>query len=662
MCGIAGIVNLDGAPVDAARLYAMARTIEHRGPDGSGVWASGAAGLAHRRLSVIDSVGGGQPMSLAGDGLTITFNGEIFNYIELRQELAANGHQFRTRSDTEVILHLYQEYGPECVNRMNGQWAFAIWDERRQRLFMSRDRLGVLPLFHTMAAGAFLFGSEVKALLTHPEAARSIDLEGLRQTFTYWFPLAPRTVFKDIFELPPAHSMILEGGRLRIYRYWQLDYSVGLDAADGRSEQSYVDELCHLLLDSTKIRLRSDVPVGAYLSGGLDSSVTSALARRFVGNSLCTFSVAFEDPALDESSYQAEVAARLGSRHATIDCSADDIAEVFPEVIRHTERPVLRTAAAPLFLLSKLVHDSGFRVVLTGEGSDEFLGGYDIFKEAKIRAFWGAQIDSRYRSQLLKRLYPYLPGLQSQPLAYLRAFFHVSRETLADPYFSHIPRWALTVRSQALFAPEVREAVRMSVAYSDVGELLPEGFAGWPVFSRAQYLESVFLLPGYLLASQGDRVSMAHSVEARYPFLDHRLAEFSTRVPARLKMKVLNEKYLLKRAFGHMVPDSVRTRPKQPYRAPDAVSFFDPDSGQARRNYVEETLSPESIRAGGIFDVGAVQKLTAKAKSGRASDFVSNAALVGVLSTQLVIQQFISNRSDEVYDATDRTRCAAVCN
>jgi asparagine synthase (glutamine-hydrolysing) len=663
MCGIAGFLNLDGAPVEPGVLNGMIGTLEHRGPDGSGTWTRGPVALGHRRLSIIDLACGHQPMTCDEGSLSITFNGEIFNYVELREELLQKGHTFRTRSDTEVILRLYQEYGPECVSHMNGQWAFAIWDERKRRLFASRDRMGVLPLFHTMVGRTFVFGSEVKALLAYPGVHRELDLEALRQVFTFWFPLAPRTVFKNVFELPAAHSMIIEDGEIKVYRYWELDFSIGDSARldSPRTEESYLDELCDLILDSTRLRLRADVPVGAYLSGGLDSSITSALAQRFVGSSLCTFSVAFEDPALDESSYQMEVAARLGSKHETIRCSSADIGEVFPEVIRHAERPILRTAPAPLFMLSKLVHDNGFKVVLTGEGSDEFLGGYDIFKEAKIRAFWGAQIDSKYRPLLLKRLYPYLPGLQKQPLAYLRAFFHVSPEALADPFFSHVPRWDVTARAQALFSPAVRSALGTYTPYEDVAELVPREFSNWSAFSRAQYLEAAFLLPGYLLSSQGDRVSMAHSVEARYPFLDHRVAEFSTIAPARLKMKVLNEKYLLKRAFGDLVPASVRERPKQPYRAPDAISFFDPETGRARQPYVEEALSPESIRASGVFAPGAVEKLVERAKSGRTTDYVSNAALVGVLSTQLVVDEFISKRPETVSHATDRTGSTAVC-
>jgi len=664
MCGIAGFLNFDGRPADPSLLQRMVRTLNYRGPDETGAYMRGPVGFAHNRLSILDIAGGKQPMASSDGSLWITFNGEIFNFLELQEELIKKGHKFSTRSDTEVILHLYQEYGADCVQHMNGQWAFAIWDAANRRLFLSRDRVGVRPLFYTTAAHSFIFASELKAVLAHPSVDRKLNVKALGQVFTYWFPLAPSTPFQNVHELPPGHSMIVENGEVKSHCYWQLDFSPADSApVDSTSvQEKYENEFRDLLLDATRIRLRADVPVGAYLSGGLDSSVTTALAQRFVGSRLCTFSVAFEDPALDESSYQQEVVRSLDTQHQTIRCSANDIGEVFPAVIWHSERPILRTAPAPLFLLSRLVRENGFKVVLTGEGADEFLGGYDIYKEAKIRAFWAAQADSVRRPLLLKRLYPYLNGLQKQSPAYLQAFFHATPDDTKNPFFSHVPRWELTGRSEVFFAPSVREELKQRAAYADIEQLLPDGFSSWGTFSRAQYLESAFLLPAYLLSSQGDRVAMAHSVEGRYPFLDYRVVQFAASLPPRLKMKVLNEKYLLKKVFGDLVPSSVRNRPKQPYRAPDAISFFDPATGKARHAYVDELLSADCIRAQGIFEPGAVQKLVAKAKAGRASSFLDNAALVGVLSTQLLIHQFIEHFEERISHAADRAGSTAVCN
>jgi asparagine synthase (glutamine-hydrolysing) len=638
----------------------MVRTIQYRGPDGTGIHVNGSVGLAHNRLSIIDIAGGSQPMESDDGALWITFNGEIFNFIELREQLEKKGYAFKTRSDTEVILRLYQQYGTDCVTYMNGQWAFAIWDLRNKRLFLSRDRVGVRPLFYTRVGQTVLFGSEVKALLVHPGVKRELDPQALSQVFTFWFSVTPRTVFKGIQELPPGHSMLIENGDLRVLRYWQLNYAPQENVTSS-DDHRYEEQFCELLLDATRLRLRADVPVGAYLSGGLDSSITTALAKRFVGSSLCTFSVTFEDKALDESKYQDEVVQALDTRHQTIRCSSQDVCEGLPDVIWHSETPILRTAPTPLLLLSRLVRESGFKVVLTGEGADEFLGGYDIYKEAKIRAFWAAQIDSKYRPLLLRRLYPYLEGIHKQSPAYLRAFFHVAPQDVSNPFFSHVPRWELTSRTKAFFSPDFRAELTNSNGYSDIAALLPSDFNRWDTFSRAQYLEGGFLLPGYILSSQGDRVAMANSVEGRYPFLDYRIVEFSATLPMRVKMRVLNEKYLLKKVFGDLVPPAVRNRPKQPYRAPDAISFYDPTTGKARHPYVEDLLSPDRVRANGIFDAVAVQKLVEKARAGRTSGFVDNASLVGILSTQMLIDHFILHFEEKLSHA-DRRTCAPVCN
>ncbi len=663
MCGIAGVINLDGSPVEINRLGPMVQSLRHRGPDEEGVFQDGEVGLAHSRLSIIDLSGGRQPMQNCARSACIVFNGEIFNFVELMEFLEGKGHRFATRSDTEVILNLYTEYGLDCVHLMNGQWAFALWDAGKKRLFLSRDRFGILPLFYAKVGRSLVFASEIKSVLAFPGVQVGMDLEALRQVFTYWSPLAPRTPFRNVFQLPAGHSLIVEDGEIRIQQYYGLDYSETDSKAkvSPAEEQRCAEELSELLMDSTRIRLRADVPVGAYLSGGLDSSIITALAQKYVGSSLCTFSVAFQDRGLDESAYQEEVVRALATTHRTICCTEDEIGRVLPEVIWHTECPVLRTAPAPLFLLSKLVRESGFKVVLTGEGADEFQGGYDIYKEAKIRAFWAAQMDSKRRPLLLSRLYPYLSGLQKQSPAYLQAFFHVDGIGPADPLFSHIPRWGLTAKSHLFFSADVRAGWREESDYTDMQQLLPARFGSWDLFSRAQYLEGSFLLPGYLLASQGDRMTMAHSIEARYPFLDHRVVEFSSRISPRLKMKVLREKFLLKRALGGMIPKAVAERPKQPYRAPDAASLFDPATHQARHEYVEEMLSPRRIHDFGIFDPAPVQKLVEKAKAGRATGFLDNAALVGILTTQLLIDQFVAHLKEGYSDAANRAGIAPVC-
>jgi asparagine synthase (glutamine-hydrolysing) len=640
MCGIAGYINLT-SPVQISReiLQQMARIIRHRGPDAQDIYAEPDAGLAHARLSIIDLEGGRQPMSNEDGSLWITFNGEIFNYLELREILLKRGHRFRTQSDTEVILHLFEDDGEDCVHRLNGQWAFAIWDRKRKRLFLSRDRFGVRPLFYTESKGQFLFASEIKALFAHPNVGRELDVGALNEIFTYWVTLPPRTFFKNIYELPPGHSLTVDQGHRRISRYWQLDFS-NIEATGVNitaQEQRYTEELSDLLIDATRIRLRADVPVGAYLSGGLDSTVTTALIRRYGPSKLETFSVAFDDPEFDESAYQNEAVRYLATDHHELRCSAADIVSALPAVLWHTEKPILRTAPVPLFLLSRTVRERGYKVVLTGEGADELLGGYDIFKEAKIRRFWAAHPDSRVRPILLRRLYPYLTNLQAQSDAYRKAFFHIDK-TVNDQFFSHHPRWELTSKLKLFFSDHVRASVNTADGHGPIARDLPRGFSSWHWFAQAQYLESAFLLPGYILSSQGDRVAMAHGIEGRFPFLDYRVAEFASRVPPNLKMKVLNEKNLLKRSAKGLIPDSIARRKKQPYRAPEARSLL-----QVRNHWVEELLSPERLRRDGLFHPGAVRKLTAKVKEGRALGIKDNMALVGILSTQLVIDQFINS-------------------
>lgn len=643
MCGIAGVASFRGDAVSPEILRRMVGLIRHRGPDAMGIHVDPEAriGLAHARLSIIDLASGDQPMSNHDGSLWITFNGEIFNYIELRADLLDKGHRFATQSDTEIILHMYEENGEDCVTYFNGQWAFAIWDARRCKLFLSRDRVGVRPLLYSTTRTSFVFASEAKAILSHPEVERSIDLEALDQTFTYWCPLAPKTFFNGLHELPPGHSMVVQQGELRIWPYWRLDYST---PPVQMAEVDAAARLLDLLSDATRIRLRSDVPVGAYLSGGLDSSVTTALVKRCSSARLRTFSVTFEDPEFDESRYQKDVVELNSTEHRAIRCTDEDISAVFPEVIWHAEKAILRTAPAPLYLLSRLVRDEGYKVVLTGEGADEFLGGYDIFKEAKIRRFWATQIESAWRPLLLRRLYPYLKNLQAQSDAYRRSFFHVDSSAVGNPFFSHLPRWELTAHLKLFLSEDVRSDLAGRDVYREAREMLPRSFGQWNGISQAQFLEAMILLPGYILSSQGDRMAMAHSVEGRFPFLDHRVIEFACSLDPRLRIKTLNEKYILKKAAGHLVPASVMKRPKQPYRAPDARSFFDGQTGRSRSDYVDDVLSDERVRNSGLFNPQAVRKLVEKARRGQVIGARDNMALVGILSAQLLVEQFISGR------------------
>ncbi len=653
MCGIAGVISLRGT-VERRVLEEMVARIVHRGPDGTGVCIVPPVGLAHARLSVIDLSGGAQPMSSPDRRLWITFNGEIFNYLELRDDLTRRGHPFATRSDTEVILHAYEEYGDDCIRLFNGQWAFALWDARAQRLLLSRDRLGVRPLFYSMVDDGLVFASEVKALFAWHQISREIDPIGLDQTFTFLNILPPRTIFKAVSELLPAHSLSFDSGGLRVTRHWEPIFSaaaVGVEPTT-RHEADYADELVALLSDATRLRLRSDVPVGTYLSGGLDSTVITALARRITNGPVQTFSVAFEDGDFDESMYQQQVASFLGTAHHTVRCSYEDIARAFPRAVWHSEKPLLWTAPAPLFLLSALVHAHGLKVVLTGEGADEFFGGYDIFKEAKLRRFCAAQPDSRVRPPLLARAYPYLGAYQTRSSAFLTALCRMRPTDLGDPFFSHLPRLGiLSPMKRVLFSDSLKAAVGQYDAVADLHNSLSPFYGSWDWLSRAQYLEVLNNLSGYLLSSQGDRMAMAHGVEGRFPFLDHRVVEFAMRLPARLKLSALNEKILLKRATRDLVPSSITRRRKQPYRAPLARTFFQNGSPRRSCEYVAELVSAARVTEAGLFSAKTVAGLMDKVRKGQALGIRDNWALVAIVSTQLLVHQFVKGYGVETSHA-----------
>ena len=645
MCGVAGIAALSAwTLISEPDVRRMLPALRHRGPDDSGVYLDphGRIGLGHTRLSIIDLAGGAQPMTNEDRTVWVSFNGEIFNYLELREVLLKAGHRFSTHSDTEVIVHAYEQYGDDFVRHLNGQFAIALWDENRQRLLLVRDRVGILPLFYTRQGERLLFASEIKALLPLlPEAPR-ISPAALDQTFTFWAPRSPHTLFEGIFEVPPGRLLALENGQVRESVYWdwrfpeQGEYLTGSDA-------ELTEQLYELLADATRIRLRADVPVGAYLSGGLDSSALVALIRRHSAAPLKTFSIGFEDKSLDESIFQQQLVEHLGVEHHRVFCHNRDVAEDFPATVFHAETAILRTAPTPMRRLSGLVRASGYKVVLTGEGADEALGGYDLFKEAKIRQFWARHPQSEWRPLLLKALYPYLETAGAQAKTYLRNFYGIGLDDPHQPGFSHLPRWFTTAQCKVFFSPELNAALREDAA-TRLTEQLPPAFGRWHPFNRAQYLEAKTLLGSYLLCSQGDRMLMANSVEGRFPFLDHRVIEFANRLHPRLKMRALNEKFLLKQAMAAHLPRRILERHKQPYRAPDIPAFF---SGRPPA-YVDDLLSEEKLKRYGYFDAKKVGFLLNKARRGSAIAYKDNMALVGILSTQLCHDHFIERFSQTI--------------
>ena len=659
MCGIAGMFERKRTrSVVEADMRQMLAALRHRGPDEFGILLDREIGLGNSRLSIIDLSGGSQPIANEDETLWIVFNGEVFNYIELRADLEKLGHRFRTSSDTEVILHMFEEYGPQCLNKLNGQFAIAIWDKNKRRLFLGRDRLGVRPLFYTHTPdGALVFASEIKSILSTRRIRAEIDPAIVEQVFTYWSPLSPNTIFHGIKECPPGHFLIADDQSIQIERYWKNEFPIdtdGLNLNGTPRVEEVIEEFRALLIDACRIRLRADVPVGSYLSGGLDSSTIASVVRRHTTNKLVTFSIAFGDQKFDESEFQIEMAAHLGTEHHVVRATHSEIADVFPQVIWHTEVPLMRTAPAPMFMLSKLVRDTGFKVVLTGEGADEFLAGYDIFKEAKVRRFWARQPGSKLRPQLLKSLYPDI-GLAQSSASYLAAFFGEGLMEVDSPVYSHAIRWRNNRRTRRFLDDRVT-ANSNNAGVDEVAATLPPEFKKWSTLARAQFLEISVFLSQYLLSSQGDRMGMAHSIEGRFPFLDYRMVEFCNRLHPRLKMRGLTEKWLLKEAARPWLPDIIRRRPKRPYRAPIHRSFFN-DKTPA---YVREVLSPGSIQEAGLFKSGSVEQLVRKIDGGRAIGETDDMALAGIISTQLLHEQFVKNfPSIPSLSSKDRVK---VCN
>jgi len=646
VCGICGVLALDGR-LDLPDLTPerMVGVLRHRGPDEFGAWRDDAVFLGHARLSIIDLAGGQQPMTGRADHW-LTFNGEIFNYVELAEELRALGHVFRTRSDTEVILHAYEEWGDACVERFNGQFAFALWDRPRRRLFLARDRYGIRPLYLAVHDGRLLFASEIKSLRAYPGFAPALDPGAVAEISTYWVNIAPVTAFAGVAQLPPGHTAVLEADptgppppaplppAVRIHRYWHPEFlpeDEDRRRVSGTEAARMAREVRGALVDAATIRLRADVPVGAYLSGGLDSSTTAALIHRYTDHRLKTFSVGFADRDYDETDWQHAMAAHIGTEHVTVKVDAEDIAGRFAEVVWLAETPILRTAPAPLHALSGLARAEDFKVVLTGEGADEVFVGYNIFREAKVRRFWARDPAARARSLLLTRLYPYLA--QSPP-EFLRRFYGQGLTDVDDPFYSHRPRWHNTGGVAKLLAVDGAEATDSLVAAEErLAASLPPEFADWGPVARAQYVEMTTFLAGYLLSSQGDRMLMGHSVEGRFPFLDHELAAVAARLPASVKLQSLVEKAILKESVADLLPASILKRPKQPYRAPDGASF----TGSAGREIVAAHLGAQD---GSLWDDRRVGALRRKWEAGRLVSARDNMAFVAALSGRILEHEF----------------------
>ena len=639
MCGIAGIIYTGNREVESDALRRMTRALIHRGPDEEGYHEEPGIGIGHRRLSVIDLGTGQQPLCNEDGSVWVAFNGEIFNYIELRADLEKRGHQFRTQSDTETLVHLYEEKGLDFVDDLNGQFAIALWDRKNRRLLLVRDRVGIRPLFHaTLSDGTLLFASEMKALLAHGELRAEIDPVAVGQIASLWITVPPRTSFKGIEELGPGRMLVVESGRRTERQYWRHCFPREHEYEE-RSFDYWKERVGEILHDAVRLQLRSDVPVATYLSGGLDSSILTAMVKRHHINDLVTFSVGFADARFDEREFQEQMVRHLGTDHRSIEVDADDIGAAFTDVVWFAERPIMRTAPAPLLRLAGLVRENGIKVVLTGEGADEIFGGYNLFREDKVRRFWARSPGSTWRSALLSRLYGYI---QRDPKAeaFWRMFFRNGLEHTDDPYYSHRIRWNNTAQMKRLFAPEFRAQMQSDEALAaDLDIYLDPGREKWHPLCRAQYLEMTLFMSCYLLNSQGDRMMMGHSVEGRVPFLDHRLINLAACIPPKYKIRSLEEKYILKRTFADLLPPAIASRPKQPYRAPIAACFL-----PAKDNLGAELMRPDALERNGFANAAAFGKLMQKAGiEGNTLSERDEMAVATMTSLQLLQRQFVTD-------------------
>ena len=646
MCGIAGFYQFNqNTNKKITTLRRMLTRIKHRGPDESGIYLSDVVGMGSVRLSIIDLSTGTMPLSNEDESLWIVFNGEIFNYIELKDDLLAKNHTFRTNSDTEVIVHLYEEYGPEFLNKLNGQFAIAIWDKNKQELLLARDRVGIRPLFYTTVNNSFVFASEIKSILEFPEFNPVISAKALSEYFTFWTSLSSNTIFEDVFEVPPGAYMTINSSGKTIINYWELPIT-----KPNAYKYTNIDEAAKdfetIFSDAVKLRLRADVQVAAYLSGGIDSSITTSFIKKITPESLRTFSIGFTEKDFDESSFQIIARDYFNTQHSSVTCSPRDISENFKDVVWHSEAPLLRTAPVPMSILAKSVRDHNIKVVITGEGADELFGGYNIFKETKIKHFWAKDPKSKYRPLLLKKLYPYIPQISNASGNMLKMFFGYKLNDTNSPIYSHLLRWNNTSRINNYLSKSYKERVRNYDAISVVEEQLNEKLDGYDYLTKAQWIELNFFMSKYLLSSQGDRMAMANSVEGRYPFLDHRVIEFSMQLHPDLKLKGLNEKYLLKKMMKGRLPEEILNRSKQAYRAPIRSTFF----SEEMPVYLKEMLSEEKVVDFGIFNPKFVNQLKKKMKLDKQISEIDNMAITAILSTQILHDLFINKSVPKLQD------------
>lgn len=563
MCGIGGKLNFDNKPVPKILMQAMAETMAHRGPDDIGIYLEGPVGLNHRRLSIIDLSGGHQPLANEDGTVWIIFNGEIYNFLELKELLVRKGHIFETNSDTEVIVHLYEEYGIECLQHLNGMFAFAIWDEARSRLFLARDRLGKKPLVYALSSNSLTFASEINTLLQDSSIPREIDLQALDLYLTLLYIPSPWTALKAVRKLPPGHYLVWEQGQVKIERYWDVYFK----PRENISEVEAVAEIRALLEDSVHRRLISDVPLGAFLSGGIDSSTIVALMTRLTGRPVRTFSIGFDDDTYGELPYAREVAQRYGADHQEL-LVQPRMVDVLPRLVRHYGEPYGDGSAVPTYYVSQLASQS-VKVVLSGDGGDEVFGGYPWYVDAPrhgklAQAYIRDGIRAVQTAWQKHQLRPMLGAVKGTAVG-----LSVALQGWQDPprAFERLITFFNAQQRQQLYSSTAREAIRL--------ELQPSANPVRDTLSRqnGHFLNQLFYTDHHLylpddILVKVDIASMANSLEVRSPFLDYRLVELSASLPPNLKVNGTDTKRILRRAVADLLPDSVMARSKVGFGLP----------------------------------------------------------------------------------------------
>jgi len=585
MCGLVGFVDMrKERRIDDGILRRMSDCLLHRGPDSSGFYIQDNIGLGFRRLRIIDLETGDQPLFNEDNSLVLLCNGEIYNHVELRNELKQRGHRFRSRSDVEILLHLYEERGMDLLNKLNGQFAFVLYDSREDRVLLARDHFGICPLFYTVVDGLLIFASEVKAILEHPLVRREVDLTGLDQVLSLPGAISPRTVFKNIAALPPAHSMVVRDA-IQIREYWDLDYPAEQEAADGKPERYYTERLQQLFERSVQLRLQADVPVGFFLSGGLDSSMIAAMIQRTSPETQRhSFSINFKDRALCESKYQRLMSESVKSIHHDIPFDGTDITSRLGKAVYHAECPLKETYNAASLALSRETRDSGVTVVLNGEGADELFAGYVGYRFDKRRAASGgsSDLETMLGNEIRKQAW-------GDPQLYYEKDEYAFREVKA-----------------MLYSEELRDCLDEFDCFNFPIVNKDRLVGRHPVHKRS-YLDFKLRLAGHLIADHGDRMAMANSVEARYPFLDIDFVEFCREIPAELKLNGFHEKWILKRVAENLIPQEIIEREKFPFAGPGTPTLL-----QLEDEWVEDMLSHERIKRQGYFDADVVTFLKQK--------------------------------------------------